>query len=101
MYSKEEEEILQLGYDGSKESVDLLAEKLGKKPRSVIGKLSRMGIYKKEPYRTKLGEEPMTKREMVETICSWVDIDYDDLSGLEKTPKMELRRLYNYLETLQ
>ena len=45
------------------ETVKELAEKIGKSPKSVIGKLSREGVYQRSVYVTKTGAPPVTKIE--------------------------------------
>ena len=59
----------------SRETVDNLAEELNKSVKSIIGKLSREGVYKKTVYKTKTGENPITKKELVETVANYLDID--------------------------
>ena len=77
----------------SRETVDNLAEELNKSVKSIIGKLSREGVYKKTVYKTKTGEDPITKKELVETVANYLDIDSAKLSGLEKAPKADLKNL--------
>ena len=47
-------------------TVEMLAEDLNKSIKSIIGKLSREGVYEKTVYKTKTGEDPVTKKELVE-----------------------------------
>ena len=46
-----------------RETVENLAEELDKSIKSIIGKLSREGVYKKTIYKTKTGETPETKKD--------------------------------------
>ena len=46
----------------TRETVEALAEDLDKSVKSIIGKLSREGVYKKTVYKTKTGENPETKK---------------------------------------
>lgn len=90
MYTPEEEAILREKYDGTIGSVQILTRELNKTTRSVIGKLSKMGIYEKASYKTKKNETPITKlelRAMIEEKLS------TDLPGLEKSPKETLKAL--------
>ena len=48
-----------------RETVDKLAEELNKSIKSIIGKLSREGVYRKAVYKTKTGELPVTKAELI------------------------------------
>ena len=45
----------------TRETVEELADELNKSIKSIIGKLSREGVYQKAIYRTKTGELPITK----------------------------------------
>jgi len=44
----------------STKTVDKLADELGKSPKSIIGKLSREGVYQRAIYTSKTGETPVT-----------------------------------------
>lgn len=77
-------------------TVELLANKYNKSPRSIIGKLSREGVYKRVEYRTKTGETPITKLEIVENISSILGCEV--LAGLEKSPKETLKKLEKGLQ---
>jgi|SaaInlStandDraft_2_1057019.scaffolds.fasta_scaffold02202_1 hypothetical protein len=97
MYNNAEEEKLRQIYDSedNEESVKFLVKSLNRSKRSVIGKLSKMGLYKKKPYQTKAGEAPITKKQMVVLIASALEYEYEQLEGLEKTPKRSLKCLYD------
>ena len=75
------------------ETVEELAENLGKSKKSIIGKLSREGVYRREAYVSKTGEKPITKVEIVANIADHLGLEVSDLSGLEKSPKEALRIL--------
>jgi len=77
----------------TRETVEELAEELNKSIKSVIGKLSREGVYEKTEYLTKTGEKPVTKRELVEKVAEILAVDYQALAGLEKSPKSALKLL--------
>lgn len=77
----------------TRETVERLADELNKSIKSIIGKLSREGVYKKTEYLTKTGEKPITKRELVDNIADKLDIDVTALTGLEKSPKLALKKL--------
>ena len=59
-----------------RETVENLAETLDKSIKSIIGKLSREGVYKKTVYKTKTGEDPETKKEIVEDLAGLLDLQY-------------------------
>jgi hypothetical protein len=77
-----------------------LAAELDKPKKSIIGKLSREGVYRREPYKTKLGETPITKIEIVHIIASQVNVEPDDLLGLDKAPKAALKTLQRGLNDI-
>lgn len=83
----------------TRETVDRLALELEKTAKSIIGKLSREGVYKRQAYTTKMGLPPVTKTEIVSNIEHMLDLDCDDLKGLEKTPKLVLQKLEKVLES--
>ena len=75
------------------ETVEYLAEKLGKTVKSIIGKLSREGVYKRAVYTSKSGEAPVTKVELVNNIAENLGIEVENLLGLDKSPKSALKTL--------
>ena len=77
----------------NRNTVDELALKLNKSIKSIIGKLSREGVYQKAIYRTKTGELPMTKGEIIVNIAELLEADYNKIAGLEKSPKQDLKYL--------
>ena len=77
----------------SMETVVLLAEKYGKTTKSIIGKLSREGVYKRAVYKSKSGESPITKLELVSNIAENLGIEVESLAGLDKAPKTTLKAL--------
>lgn len=77
----------------SRTTVEKLSEDLDKSIKSIIGKLSREGVYKKTVYKTKTGEDPVTKKELVQEIAELLDIKYEAVAGLEKSPKTDLKKL--------
>lgn len=79
--------------DPTPETVEFLAEMLKKSKKSIIGKLSREGVYRREIYVSKTGETPITKVEIVNNIAEGLGLEVATLSGLEKSPKAALRSL--------
>jgi hypothetical protein len=80
-----------------RDTVEKLAEELDKSVKSIIGKLSREGVYRKTEYTTKTGEKPVTKLEIVQEMADLLEIPVEKLSGLEKSPKTVLKLLRNSL----
>ena len=85
----------------NRETVDKLAEPLNKSIKSIIGKLSREGVYQKAIYKTKTGEVPITKAEIILNIAETLDANGERLKGLEKAPKQELKYLYSIIKDKQ
>ena len=75
------------------ETVVLLAAKYDKTVKSIIGKLSREGVYQRAVYTNKSGEAPVTKVELVNNIAENLGIEVENLLGLEKAPKATLKYL--------
>ena len=84
--------------DPTRQTVEVLAEELSRSVKSIIGKLSREGVYRREIYKTKTGELPVTKVEIVSDIADHLGIEVESLSGLEKAPKATLKKLKEALE---
>ena len=63
-YTQEMVDLMKDRYSAkpTRETVEELAQELDKSIKSVIGKLSREGIYLKSEYLTKTGEKPITTR---------------------------------------
>lgn len=75
-----------------------IAEKYELSERSVIAKLSSLGLYKKKPYVNKRGEHPIKKEEYVEKIAKLLNTDICMLESLEKTNKNVLKMIVEALE---
>lgn len=73
--------------------VEEIAAKLDVQPRSVIAKLSSLGVYKKKEYRTKRGEIPVKKEEYITRIAELLNVQLDTLESLEKVNKSVLALL--------
>lgn len=82
----------------TKETVTFLAEKLETTPRSIIGKLSRLGVYQKKPYTPKYADKPVSKEELVNKIAELLDLDVEQLVGLAKSQKPSLLYMVSALE---
>jgi len=76
----------------TRETIDLLADKYNKSPRSIIAKLSNLGIYKVPERTTKTGAPIVKKDTMVQEICNNLGIKADSLI---KVTKRDLESLAN------
>ena len=82
----------------TRDTVDRLSAELSVSPRSVIGKLSKLGIYRATSYKPKYGPKVQSKDEIVRHLEHNLDVD---LEGLSKAQKPGLLRLYNRLVELK
>ena len=73
------------------DTVRALAENHGKTVKSIIGKLSREGVYQKATYTTKTGAKPITKAEIVAQITDKLDLDVESVAGLDD-PGVDAKR---------
>ena len=85
----------------TRETVELLAQDMNKSVKSIIGKLSREGVYKKTEYVTKAGEKPVTKSQLVQSIAEELGTTSSNLVGLEKAPKEALKHIETQLEIIK
>ena len=87
-YTKEQTEYIVKQYIAkpSMESVRVLADETDKSIKSIIGKLSREGVYQRAVYKNKIGEVPVTKVEIVNNIAENLGIEVESLVGFEKSP---------------
>ena len=77
----------------------LLEPEHGEVPeRSIIAKLSSVGVYKKKEYVTKRGEIPIKKEEYIERISVLLDVNQEMLESLEKVNKNVLALLESRLQ---
>ena len=76
-------------------TVNMLAEDFDKSIKSIIGKLSREGVYQKAVYKTKTGEIPVTKAQLVENLALLLEIPSSKIMGLEKAPKQDIKFLHD------
>lgn len=74
-------------------TVDALAEKFDKTPRSIIAKLSALGIYVKVERVTKRGEPVVRKDELVAQVQASVG---RELPSLAKMTKVDLQNLIDF-----
>ena len=98
-YTKDQTEYMIEKYktNPSRDTVEELADEFSKSVKSVIGKLSRECVYRREVYKTKTGENPVTKVEIVSNIADALGIEIDNLAGLEKAPKATLKTIERVL----
>lgn len=67
--------------------VQKIAQELQVPERSIIAKLSSLGVYQKKSYLNKRGEVPVKKAEHIEKIAKLLQMDVELLESLEKVNK--------------
>ena len=92
-YTKEITDKLVNDYTIENKSVEELALELEIPKRSLIAKLSSLGIYKRKPYVDKTGKPPVRKSELIDSIGVSLGIDPDQLDSLEKVTKRILETI--------
>jgi len=76
------------------EIVTLLAKQYDVSPRSIISKLSSLGIYKRKEYLNKRGEPPVKKEVYIDSIAQMLGIEPQLLESMEKVTKIGLVQVY-------
>jgi hypothetical protein len=89
-YTKEITDKLIADYKAGVSVYDI-ATSLDVPERSVIAKLSSLGVYTKKSYVNKRGEVPVKKSEHIERIAELLDVDEELLESLEKVNKTVLK----------
>ena len=69
--------------------------------RSIIAKLSTLGVYKKKQYLTKRGEIPVRKAEYIQMLSDMLSVDVETLESMEKINKNVLILLVNKIKSLE
>ena len=98
-YTDEQTGYIVAGYkeNPTMKTVEKLANELGKSTKSIIGKLSREGVYERAVYKSKSGQLPVTKTEIVCNIAENLGVEIEHLAGLEKAPKATLKTIERVL----
>lgn len=81
--------------DSTLETVHKLAAELNVSERSLIAKLSALGIYKKKQYVTKQGTAPIKKEVYIQKIAAMLTIDVQLLECMEKCTKQSLQQIHD------
>lgn len=99
-YTKETSDKMVLDYQ-SGTTVKQIAEQLNVPERSVIAKLSSLGVYRKKCYTNKNGEVPVKKEYYIERLATLLDENIELLESLEKVNKRVLVLIVDKLEQQQ
>lgn len=90
-YTAEQEAELAARYQAG-ETVEALAEAFGKGVRSVIAKLSRLGVYKAKA-KAKAHSERVTKADLVAQAANLAGVELATFASFEKADKGALEAL--------
>jgi hypothetical protein len=98
-YTPEETDSIVTEYkaEPTRETVDRIAERIGKSPRSVIAKLAATGVYQTPQRTTKTGDPIIKKEKMVADLEEYLDIE---IPTLVKAGKQDLQKLVNAVKEL-
>ena len=96
-YTKETTEQIVSQYRGGI-PVDQIATSLDVPSRSVIAKLSSLGVYQKKSYLNKRGEAPVKKEVYIEQVADLLSVEVDRLESLEKCNKSVLQLIIRALQ---
>jgi CTP synthase (UTP-ammonia lyase) len=96
-YTKETSDQMVAEYlSGS--TAESIAVSLNVPTRSVIAKLSSLGVYRKKEYTNKNGEAPVKKEFYIERLATLLDENIELLESLEKVNKRVLVLIVDKLE---
>jgi hypothetical protein len=70
-----------------------LSRELGVPVRSIIAKLSSLGVYQRKQYLNKRGEVPVKKSELILELSKHLDLPLELLESLEKVNKIVLESI--------
>ena len=95
-YTAEQETKMKADYQAGA-TTEAIAENMGKTVRSVVAKLSRMGIYKKKEYVSKTGEKPQSKDTTADAIGAILRMSEGEIDSLTKANKTALKKIFDAL----
>lgn len=75
------------------QSVEAIAEAMGKSVRSIVAKLSREGVYQAKSYVSKTGEKPVKKDLVADQIANLVNLTEAEADSLTKANKTALLKI--------
>ena len=82
-------------------SVAEIAASLDIPEKSIIAKLSSLGVYKRKVYLNKKGEAPTKKEEYILRISKLLDINSELLESMEKVTKAALILLEERISSIK
>ena len=103
-YTEEQVTTLVAAYKAAETEAERLAtvaayaETFGKTPASIRAKLVREGVYIAKEYKTKTGDKPESKDDIVTDIARTLGVTVDAVGSLEKATKKALRLIRENLK---
>lgn len=91
-YTADQVEKLVADYQ-SGQSVEMIADSLGKSVRSVVAKLSREGVYQAKSYVSKTGAKPVKKDLVADQIANILQLTEAEADSLTKANKTALTKI--------
>ena len=79
-------------------NAEMLAAEFGKTVKSVVAKLSRMGVYQKKVYTTKTGDAVVKKDSLADKLAEIVGLTEAETDSLTKANKTALAKIIAKLE---
>jgi hypothetical protein len=79
------------------ENAEILANEFGKTVKSVVAKLSRMGLYQKKEYTTKTGDKVIKKDTHADAIGAILKMTENEIDSLTKANKTALVKIFEAL----
>ena len=76
------------------DTVETIADAMGKSVRSVVAKLAREGVYQKAEYVSKTGEKPVKKDITADAIGAILNLSENDTASLAKANKSALKAVF-------
>ena len=98
-YTDAQVERLQEVYTANpnKSTVEALAKEFGKTTRSIVAKLSRLGIYVKPAAVAKDGNPVQKKNDLADAIGAVLKFTEAEMTGLASAPKTALQKIFTAL----
>ena len=91
-YTQDQVEKMVADYQ-SGQSVESIADSMGKSVRSIVAKLTREGVYQAKSYVSKTGEKPVKKdlvADQIATILQLTEAEADSLTKANKTALLKI-----------
>ena len=91
-YTQDQVEKMVADYQAG-QSVESIADSMGKSVRSIVAKLSREGVYQAKSYVSKTGERPVKKdlvADQIATILQLTEAEADSLTKANKTALLKI-----------